>query len=181
MKIAQGIWRLACFNADGFAAFAPTTQALLNSFAPLLALPLVGFVIELIKGQLYYAVSDMLVTIVALLMPLVVSEFFARFWGQQARWARYAVATNWCQWAVPAMLLLLALLLSMLAVVGVEISQELAGTAVIALVCYGLALHWFLARRGLDVSRGRAAVLVLVADLLTGMFVLGPRLLAASL
>jgi hypothetical protein len=48
-------------------------------------------------------------------------------------------------------------------------------------VCYGLALHWFLARRGLDVSRGQATLLVLVADLLTGFFVIGPRVLAASL
>jgi hypothetical protein len=181
LRIAWGIWRLATFNADGFAAFAPTAQGLLNSFAPLLALPLIGFATQMAKGEWHYAISDMLVTIVAVLMPLVVSEAFARRWGRQARWARFAVATNWCQWAVPMLLLLLALLLSCLALLGLEVSQTAAGAAVIVLVCYGLALHWFLARRGLDVSRGQATLLVLVADLLTGLFVIGPRVLAASL
>jgi hypothetical protein len=49
---------------------------------------------------------------------------------------------------------------------------------VLGLGGYGLWLHWFLARHGLQVSGPRAALLVAVVNLGTVLLVIGPRLLA---
>ena len=127
MTIWQGIWRLARFDAEGFEAFAPTSQALLNSFAPLLALPLVGGLLQIVQGDVVDGVSDLLATVVALLTPLVVGEAFARIWGREMRWARFAVASNWCQWALPMLLLAMALIGSVLDQAGISIDRHLAG------------------------------------------------------
>jgi hypothetical protein len=180
MSILTGILRLARFKPDGFVAFSATPQALLNSLAPLVAFPLVGGLSELAQGHMVTALSDFLATLVALLTPLVVTEFLSRKWGCGDRWLRFAVASNWCQWALPLAVVVMALALWLLARLGVSLGSGIVGACIIALMGYGIALHWFLARFGLGVSRGRATLLVLAADLTTGILVLAPRLLAAS-
>jgi hypothetical protein len=60
---------------------------------------------------------------------------------------------------------------------GLPTGDHVIGGCLVGLIFYGIALHWFIARRGLDLSRGRAALLVLAADLLTGFLVVVPRLL----
>jgi hypothetical protein len=47
----------------------------------------------------------------------------------------------------------------------------------VGVVLYGVALHYFLARVGLGLSRSKAALLILVCDVATVVAVLGPRLL----
>ena len=94
MSIWGGMARLARFRADGFAAFANTPQAVLNSLAPLLAFPLVGAVIGLSGGQGLAAAVDFLATIVALVAPLVITHAFAARWGRLADWPRFAAASN---------------------------------------------------------------------------------------
>ncbi len=180
MSIVVGIARLARFRPDGFAAFSATRQALFNSMAPLLAFPLVGGLIQLTQGDVAAAMSGMLLTIVALLTPLVVTEFFARRWGVQDRWLRFVVASNWCQWALPVLLLGTMTGLWLLARLGVPAGEGAVGGGIVCVMVYGIALHWFLARSGLGLSRGRAALLVLAADFSTGLLILGPKLLAAA-
>ena len=51
------------------------------------------------------------------------------------------------------------------------------GLLVLGLGGYGLWLHWFLARHGLELSRLRAALLVMGVNLGTACLVLLPRLL----
>ena len=162
MSVLTGIGRLALFRADGFAAFTATPQALLNSLAPLVALPIVTAFAQIANGQLIGAATGVLGTIVALLTPLIVTEALARLWHARDRWLRFAVAYCWCQ---------LAFSLAALAL-------RLAVPVFSLLVFYGVALHWFLARYGLGLSRGRATLLVVTADLVTGLLFLGPQLLA---
>jgi hypothetical protein len=179
MSIFSGIKRLAGFKADGFAAFTPTSQSLLNSLAPLIAFPLVGGLGQLSEGNVATALSDLLATAVALLTPLVVSEFLATRWGSGGRWLRFAVASNWCQWILPVGVIVIVIAFWILAQVGLALGSGVVGAAIIALICYGVALHWFLARWGLGLSRGRATLMVLAADLSTGALVMLPRVLAA--
>lgn len=180
MKIFSGVLHIARFRAEGMQAFGATPRALLNSLAPLLAFPVVGGLLDMLHGQFISALSDLLATLVALLTPLVVTEAFARRWGREALWLRFAVASNWCQWALPVVLMAMLLCLWVLANLGLPVGPGIVSVGIVGLIVYGVSLHWFLARVGLDLTRGRAMIVVLAADLLTGLLVLMPRLLAAS-
>jgi hypothetical protein len=163
MSILRGVVRLAMFRADGFEEFTPTPQSLLNALAPLLAFPLVTAVAQAMHGNVVAALTAMLGTVVALLTPLLVTQALAQRWGSGALWLRFAVGYCWVQLGFSVAALLLIGILPVFAL----------------LVFYGVALHWFLARAGLDLSRGRAALLIVVADMLTGALYLGPQILAA--
>lgn len=179
MKLLGGLARLATFRTEGFAAVAGTSQAFLNSLAPLLAFPLVGAMLGFLNGDGVVALGDLLSTVVALMAPPVLSHAFAKAWRVQDAWLRYAVAFNWCQWAVPVAGFALLLLAGIAVHAGVSV--PVAGVAwLLVLLGYGLSLHFFLARRGLGLSRGRTLVLVLVVNLVTGVVVVGPRLLAGG-
>jgi hypothetical protein len=178
MSILHGIRRLAVFQADGFLSFKATPQALLSSLAPLVAFPLVGGLGELAQGNVATALSDLLATAVALLTPLVVSEFLATRWGSGRMWLRYAVASNWCQWVLPLGAMVIVIAFWVLAQMGLPLGSGMVGAAIIGLICYGIGLHWFMARRGLGLSRGRATLMVIAADLTTGCLVMLPRVLA---
>ncbi len=181
MSILRGIIRIARFRADGLAQFGDTIQAMSSSLAPLVAFPLVGALLEIGQGNWVIAVSDLLASLVALLAPLVISETLARFWGVRAAWMRYAVASNWAQWAMPMALLALLAALFVMGRVGVAVTPAVIGAGAIGVVLYGVALHWFLARAALGLSRLRAVLMVLACDVTTVLLVLGPRLLALHL
>jgi hypothetical protein len=175
-NIVRGIVRVTTGHADGLTQFGDTPEAFLASLAPLVAFPLVGAVLMLFGGGGLDAISDFLATLCALLAPPVLSHEVARLWGCAARWTRFAVAFNWCQWAIPVVASMLAVLGGILMSLGVPNNACLV-VVVIALAMYGLWLHWFLARHGLGLGRGRAAILVLGVNLVTVVLVLGPRLL----
>lgn len=178
-NILFGIVRVATGRADGIAQFGDTKEAFLTSLAPLLAFPLVGTLLMLGAGEGLAALSDLLATFCALLAPAVLSYEAARLWGRAAAWTRFAVAFNWCQWAIPVLAALLAVLAGMLLTLGV--SNEAGVMLVVGgLGAYGLWLHWFLARHGLDLSAGRAALLVVGVNLVTVLLVLAPRLLVLA-
>ena len=177
-NILLGVARLARGRADGLACFTNTNQAFLASFAPLLAFALVGGALMLANGGGEPAFADMLATFCALLAPPVLSWWLARRWRREALWPRFATAFNWCQWAIPAIGSMLLLVLGMLMAAGLP--NRIAGIAwILGLVGYGLWLHWFLARRGLDLSVGRAALFVVIVNLGTAALVVGPSLLMA--
>jgi len=176
-RILFGILRVATGRPDGLAQFGDTPEAFLGSLAPLVAFPLVGTLLMLSQGEGLAALSDLLATFCALLAPAVVSYELARRWGRAALWTRFAVAFNWCQWAIPILAAGLVVLAGMLLALGVP--SEVGVALVIAgLGGYGLWLHWFLARHGLGLGAGRAALLVVLVNLATILLVLGPRLLA---
>jgi len=178
-NILFAILRVATGRPDGLAQFGDTPEAFLGSLAPLVAFPVVGALLMLSRGEGLAALSDLLATFCALLAPAVVSHELARHWGRAASWTRFAVAFNWCQWAIPILAALLIVLAGMLLTLGVP-SEAGVVLVVAGLGGYGLWLHWFLARHGLGLGTGRAALLVVVVNLATILLVLGPRLLVLA-
>ena len=177
---AIGVARLARFRADGLAGFDATPTGLLNALAPWFAFALVGFVLVLVGGSPDTALGDLLGTVVALLTPPVLSAALARLWGREAAWMRYAVAFAWCQWVMPPALLAAVLASGILSALGLPDGlSELVGA--LALLVYALALHAFLARRALDLSRWRTAAMVAVVNIGTGALVSVPVLVRNAL
>lgn len=176
-NVLRGIVRVASGRADGIDQFSGTSQGFLASLAPLVAFPLVGTFLLLLNGDGTPAITDLLGTLAVLLAPPVLSFELARLWRRQDRWLRFATAFNWCQWILPLLASVLLVALSMLLRAGLS---EHAATVLLVLVlgCYGLWLHWFLARHGLALSPFRAAMLVIAVNLGTALLVLAPRLLA---
>ncbi len=178
-SVVRGIFRLARFRSDGLAEFTPTRQAFLNSLAPLIAFPLVGWLLMMMGGGGAAALTDLLVTIVALLAPPVISASLARLWGREPAWLRYAVAFNWCQWAVPLAAVVVLLVMGMMTRLGLTEVQAAIGS-LFAIAGYGLALHWFLARHGLALSGGQAVLFVVLLNVGTVALVVAPRLVVES-
>jgi hypothetical protein len=176
-SVVAGMARIARGRRDGLAQFGDTTQAFLASLAPLLAFPFVGGALALLGGRTELAVTDLLATLCGLLAPAVLSYELARLWRRDGLWLRFATAFNWCQWLLPLLGSVLMVLLGMATAGG--LSPRAGGMLlVLCLGGYGLWLHWFLARHGLQLSGLRAALLVLVVNFGTVLLVLGPRLLA---
>jgi hypothetical protein len=179
-SIVRGVLRLATGHSDGLTQFGDTSDAFLASLAPLVAFPLVGALLMLAGGGGLDAVTDFLATLCALLAPPVLSHEVAQAWGCAARWPRFAIAFNWCQWVIPLVASLLVVLAGILLSLGVPNDACLVAV-VVGLAAYGMWLHWFLAHHGLGLSRVRAAVLVVGVNLVTVVVVLGPRLLMTAL
>ncbi len=177
VSITRGIVRIARFRIDGLAEFEATKQSFLNSLAPLLAFPLVGALLELGQGGVLAAFTDLFASVVAVLLPLVLSEALAGFWGKHDNWLRYGVASNWSQWTMPMALAATIAGFWVVEQMGVKLDQNAVAGAAVGVVFYGVALHYFLARAGLGLSRGKAVLLILVCDVATVVAVLGPRLL----
>ena len=176
LRILAGILRLARGRAEGFEYFSATNEGFLGSLAPLLAFPLVGTMLMLAGGAGSTAIGDLLATICAVLAPAVLSHALARSWGREALWLRFIVAFNWCQWVIP----MAAMLVLIVATAAIHLGAPIRWAAIVSmglLGTYGLWLHFFQARRGLDLSAARAAMLVVVVNLGTVLLVIVPRLL----
>ncbi|HTW28121.1 MAG TPA: hypothetical protein VME92_13410 [Acetobacteraceae bacterium] len=177
--IVRGMLLLARGRAVGLAEFGETPEAFLASLAPLIAFPLVFGVLLLLNGGGWQAVGDFLAALCALLAPPVLSQLLARLWRRETLWLRYATAFNWCQWVLPVVAGLALLGVPVLAALGAD-TVTAARAAVLVICGYGLWLHWFLARRGLNLSGLRAALLVIAVNLGTGVLVFGPQLIALA-
>lgn len=171
----RGVLLLARGRAEGLMLFRATPEGFLSSLAPLLAVPLAGAVLLLLGGWTSAAAALLLIALTAQLTPPVLSHALARRWGREAGWLRYATAYNWCQWAVLAVMVVLLLVLG--AVTGRPPSAVVGSRAFgWATGGYAMWLHWVLARHGLGLGAGRAALLVLLVSLGVMAVVLGPTL-----
>lgn len=176
--IAGGVARIALFRAEGMAGFAGTTQGFLNSFAPMLALWLVGCALIALHGEVRLALESLGSTVVALLAQPVVSHWFAVHWRREENWLRYATAVNWCQWA-PLLAIVVVLPVAVMLAAGLGLPPRGAALVMIAaLFAYVLSLSWFLARVGLGVSRRQAVVLVVAINLAMGIVTEVPDLIS---
>ncbi len=179
LSAAAGVAQLARFRADGLAAFDASPVGLLNALAPWIAFALVGGGLALAGDSARSAAVELLASLVALLAPPVLSQGLALWWGRAAGWLRYAVAATWCQWVMPPALMAAVLGSGVLIALGVPqaVAETLAGLLALG---YALALHVFLARRGLALSLGRAALVVVAVNLGTAALAFGPLLLAGA-
>jgi hypothetical protein len=179
-NVVLGIVRVARGRADGLACFGATPQAFLASLAPLIAFPLVGAGLSFVAEGPRKALTGLAVTICALLTPAVISYELARLWKRGEAWLRFATAFNWCEWILPVLACMVMLPLGVAMDAG--LSERVASTLlVLALVGYGLWLHWFLARKCLGLSVLRAVLLVILVNAGTGLTVLAPHLLAVEI
>ncbi len=175
MRALTGILLLARFRAEGFSYFTVTPLGFMNSLAPLLAIGVVAGFRPLISGSFHAVLLHMLTSLVALLAPAVISHFLARIWGRDVIWLRYAVAFNWCQSAI-TLLTVIAILVT--ASGGKPGGMDMFVAVVGGILIYWLGLCWFMAWRGLEISRGKAVLAVLATNFGTGLLVLGPQMLA---
>jgi hypothetical protein len=178
MGVMNGLLLLARFRPEGFGGFLATPLAFLNSLAPLAALALVFAIRPLLSGSLRALALHVSTALIALLAPAAISHLLARLWDREGPWLRYSVAYNWCHAAVT----MLTLPAVSGALAGASPALRNAMTlATTGLLLYWFALAWFLARRGLGISGGRAVLTVLAVHFGTGVLLLGPAMLAAGL
>jgi hypothetical protein len=176
--VSRGVLLLATFQSRGFTHFGGTPGRFLASLASLLIFPVVGGVASAAAPEQGSPIGEIAAAICAMLLTPVLTWEFARWWRREQAWLRYATAANWCQWAVVAFTMLVVLVMPLL--LGTSMGADSIGKAVVlvgAVLAYGLSLQWFLARRGLDISGWRAALLVLAVNAATALLVFGPRLL----
>jgi hypothetical protein len=174
-NILRGIVRVSCGRADGIEQFPATNQSFLASLAPLIAFPLVGATMLLLQGYGARALLDLLATVSIVLVQPVLSFELSRLWAREARWLRFATALNWCQWSVPVLACMLIVAVGLLSEAGV--SDDVSALAfALGLGGYGLWLHWFLARHGLELSRVRAIILALTVNVAAVLLLLALRL-----
>jgi hypothetical protein len=178
-NVALGILRLAQGRADGLAQFDATPQAVLSALAPLAAMMIVSLSLALITHAPAALRSYLLAGAVGLLSQLVLSFEVARRWGRAMEWYRFAAAFCWCQWAAPVAMLGLILVMSVLLAAGVS-EDAAAMTGLLGLLGYGLWLHWFLAWRGLALTRWRALALVLIVNAATLVLINAPEWAAGA-
>ncbi len=175
-----GVARLVRFRADGWNLIAGTRQAFLNSLPPLLAFPVLSSLWTALRGgAVTLGLIDLLATLVALLAPAVLSELLARRWGREAEWLRYAVAFNWCQFAVAVGGAVAVFVAAGFVPAGAP-RETAAGLALLATALYALVLQWYLVRSGLRLGRWRSVAFTLFVNAGTGMLALGPSLIAAG-
>jgi hypothetical protein len=178
MQVLTGILLLIRFRAEGLALFTPTPAGFLNSLAPMIAITLVAGMRPLLAGNYRLFVLHVLSNVIALLTPAVTSHFLARIWGREARWLRYAVAMNWCHAALslPATLILLAFAADS----ANGMVSGMPALLTVAFAAYWFVFSCFLARRGLDVTRSKAVLAVLIPGALVTLIVTAPLLLRAA-
>jgi hypothetical protein len=175
-SILMGLWRVARGKRDGVSCFGGDPQSFLSSLAPLIAFPLVGAGVGLFTEGPKRALTDLAMTLCALLTPAVISFELAKAWKRAEAWARFATAFNWCEWILPILACLIIVPLSVAITLGM--SEDVASLTLLGcLGAYGLWLHWFLARTALALSPARAVLLVFLVNLGTVTAVMGPRLL----
>jgi hypothetical protein len=172
-KVLLGIFLVARGRSEGLLQFGDTPQAVLAALTPLAAFLLVGVLLAAVGGN-REAVTDVAGVSVGLLGPLVLSFEVARYWNRAAQWRRFATAFCWCQWAAPMVLAVVLVVMAILMAIGFS-GDAAAGTGVAFLFGYGLWLNWFLARHALDLTRWRAAAMVVIVNVLTIILIVGPQ------
>ena len=173
--VMLGVVQVARGRSEGLRAFGNSPHAVLAALTPLVAFILVGAALALVGGKRDGLTALMAVS-VGLLSPLVLSFEVARRWGRDALWPRFAAAFCWCQWATPVVFGGMLVLMSLLMAAGLDGDTAL-GLGVAALFCYGLWLHWFLARHALQLTVWRAVFLVVLVNIGTTLLISVPQLI----
>jgi len=176
--VLTGMLLLARGRPEGFGHFGDSAQAFLTSLAPLVAFPLVGGLLLVLKGAPVDGFTSFLEAMCILLAQPVISEALVVRWGRGDLWLRYATAFNWCQWLIPLLGSVLLMLVGLLLTFGMPPNWA-APLLLLCLGGYAIWLQWFLVRNGLLLSRVRTAALILLVNLGTALLLLGPRALIA--
>lgn len=163
-RILRGVIQLGRGDARGIDSFHNTAEALLSAIAPNAALFLVLALSPLVQGYNATEVTKILILVSALLLRLVVSQLLATFWKRDDVWLRYATAQLWAAW-LPMVLSLIVLSFAQIVAPGIVKSRPALGVIMISIEIYEFWLAWFIARHGLRIGGGKAALLVIAINL----------------
>lgn len=157
-KILQGMLLLASGRREGITCFEGTPDAFGAAIAPQLAMLIVGLLQVFLVSDKLLGLTKILLSLCVVLLPAVVSQFYAHRWGRDVLWLRYITAATWCNWVV----LLISLGATILAGVlfpAILTQPGFMGALVLSVAVYEMWLQWYVARVGLGLSRGRALLL----------------------
>lgn len=163
-RIIRGVVRLGRGKAEGIESFGNTPEALLSAIAPSAALFLVLALSQFVQGYDATEVTKVLILITALLLRLVVSQALASVWGKAEGWLRYATALLWSAW-LPMVLSLVVLSIAQIIMPGIVTSRPALAVIMIGIEAYEFWLSWFVAKSGLGLKGGKAALLVVAVNL----------------
>jgi hypothetical protein len=175
-----GIFELATGRAQGFGRFGASPRDFVVSFAVLIAVPALGSLLLATQYGMVMGLTILLAVVCALLGPPVLSHLFARAWGQEALWLRFAIVFNWSRLAITTLYAILLAVAAILMRAGFP-NEAVAVLLQLGMLGYTLWFDWFLIRHGLQISARRAALAVLGVNAGTLVIVFGPPLLAALL
>ncbi len=176
-RLALGLLLIGTGRATGFAQFGATAEAYLASLAPWLGLVIVLSGVLAWSGHPRPAVAFFLLAVCNLLAPAIIADVLCRVWDRRQQWALYANVLNCAQWLMLAAVMLLLPFASASVMFG--LSQEDAVHLLLAvLAAYTLWFHWFAARHALQISAGRAAIVMLCVVFGTGLILQLPMLVA---
>lgn len=169
-----GIAQLAIGRREGILRFRSTPGAFLTSLAPWILFPLAAAALGKVNEPLLFVAA----VLVGQLTPPVLTHALAVRWGRGEAWLRYATAYNWCQWAVSIVFLGLLLLMAV-ATGSQEPAMQQVGLLMLVVVGFYGWISWVVARSGLGIGPGRAALLVVVVNVATFMLLLIPQWIGA--
>jgi hypothetical protein len=178
-EFLRGIWLLLRFQPEGFGLIGHTPAAFFNSLAPAFAFPIVRAAFLAFDGNATGTLRVLLSNLVMVLAPAVVSHLLATWWKREAFWLSYIIAFNWCLSALSLVLLLIVGLAPQL--ISPSDLQGGSSLVLILIAFYWIGLSWFLARRGLHISGWRAALFLLVLNVVSGVLFFGPAMLTPGL
>jgi hypothetical protein len=174
--IYKGVFLIATGRSEGLEYFGDSSARFLASLASLALWPAIGLAAIAAGSGRPEMAADVMASVCAIVAPPVITYELATRWDRAARWARYATGFNWCQWALPVAGIILITIVGELSRNGLPRDAAVA-LLVCAFSAYGLWLHWFIAWRGLVISRVRAALLVVLVNAVSVMLVVLPHLL----
>lgn len=157
-KILQGMLLLASGRREGILNFSSTPDAFGAALAPQLAFLLVGAFQVLLVTNKVMGLTKVLLSLCTILLPAVVTHFYAKRWARDALWLRYITAATWSNWVVLLVTLVATLLAGLLFPTVLE-QPGFLKALVVGAALYEMWLQWFIARAGLGISGLRAFVL----------------------
>jgi len=178
-RLTLGLLLIGTGRSAGFVQFGATRDAFLASLAPWLGLVIVLSGTIAWAGKPIVALAFFLVTICNLLAPAVIADAFCRLWQRRENWALYANVLNCSQWLMVAAFLLLLPLASLTVPLGASL-QTATWLLMASWASYVIWFHWFAARHALNISRGRAVVVMLTVIFGTGILLQIPSLLVGK-
>ncbi|WP_255030698.1 hypothetical protein [Acetobacter persici] len=157
-RILQGMLLLASGRREGIGCFQGTPDSFGAALAPQLALLLVGIFQASMQTDKVLGFTKLLLSLCVVLLPAVISQFYAHKWGRDALWLRYITASTWCGWVV-VLISLVATVLAGLLFPPLLHQPGFMAALMVTVSVYEIWLQWYVARVGLGLSRGRAVLM----------------------
>lgn len=165
-QLARGIALIATFRREGFKLLGGSANEVVASLVPLLLLLVASGLAQTLDQPGISKATALCAALCTVLLPVVISELLARLWRREQQWGRFIVAFNWCQWTLTFALAAALIASDVLVLLGLPSAIAIVA-ALVAFLVYQMALFWFIARHGLEISRWRAALLVAVVEIAT--------------